>query len=499
MNLLYITMDSLNRHMLSCHGQGCIDTPNLDRLAAKGVVFDHHYCGSLYCMPARREMWTGSEESWWRNWGPLEPWDRPLAHEMRRGGVASQLVTDHYHFFEWGAHSYEYDFDGYTAIRGQEHDNYITRPFGEAPDWAKVLLTRRPMDAPIYVRNAQDFWHEEDFFAPRVFDAAARWLRRDRPQGSWYLHVDSFDPHEPFHLPEPYRSMYTQDDYRLYSPWPLYGRVDQGPAALSPQELAWVRAQYMGKVSMSDRWLGRVLDELDAKNLWDQTIVVLTTDHGHHLGDHGFIGKPQCALHDTMCHIPLIIWWPGAQSGTHCAASTQTVDLYPTLLEMMGSSAPDSPLVAGSSFAGVLRGGHQAHRSYTVSGVYGGRVAVRSEGWTLLRAHDPSRAPLYEYTHDMQVRDRSWAGRGRPTDRFVVPSMESGRFMPGVDMPVWRFPEARNWGAHEDLLFGPDDADQEHNLAQEHPEQVRRLEEILRAHMQRLQVPQELYARLRLE
>lgn len=497
MNLLYITLDSLNRHFLPCYGNDWVQTPNIDRLAAKGVTFDHHYSGSLPCMPARREMWTGTEEFWWRWWGPLEPWDRTLAHALGCGGVTSQLVTDHYHYFEWGAHSFEYDFDGYTSVRGHEHDNHRTRPFGEAPDWARVLLERRPTDAPIYVRNVQDYWGEEDFFSPRVFDATARWLRSERPAGPWYLHVDAFDPHEPFHVPEPYRSMYTDDDYRRYSPWPVYGRVDQGASGLSPEELAWVRAQYAGKVSMADRWLGRVLDTLDERGLWDDTMVVLTTDHGHYLGDHGWIGKPQCPVYDTLAHIPLIVWWPGCASGARCGAHTQTIDIYPTVLEMLGQPLPDSPLVHGRSFAPVLRGESDAHRDYTVSGYYGGRVAVRSEGWTLLRAQDPSRAPLFEYTHDLQVLDRSWACRRRDPAAFVVPDLEAGRFISGLDMPVWRIPERRRWGDHPDLLFGPDDPAQERDVSRDHPEQVRRLEEILRQHMVDRNVPHELFARLR--
>jgi arylsulfatase A-like enzyme len=157
MNLVYITLDSLNRHFLPAYGNDWVQTPNLDRLAERGVVFDRHYAGSVPCMPARREMWTGSEELWWRWWGPVEPWDRTLAYEMGRAGVTSQLVTDHYHFFEWGAHSYEYDFDGYHAVRGHEHDNLRTKPVAEAPAWARVMLDRRPGDAPIYVRNVQDY------------------------------------------------------------------------------------------------------------------------------------------------------------------------------------------------------------------------------------------------------------------------------------------------------------------------------------------------------
>jgi arylsulfatase A-like enzyme len=498
MHLLYITLDSLNRHMLPCYENQGVLTPNLDRFAAKGVVFDHHYSGSLPCMPARREMWTGTEELWWRWWGAIEPWDRTLAYELGRGGITSQLITDHYHFFEWGAHSFEYDFDGYDSVRGHEHDNLRTRPYEREPDWARVLLQQRPVDAPIYVRNVQDYEGEEDFFSPRVFARAARWLRHERPLSPWYLHVDAFDPHEPFHVPGPYRSMYTQDDYRRYNPWPLYGRTDSGRSAISPEELAWVRAQYAGKMTMADRWLGRVFDALDEQNLWQDTVVIITTDHGHYLGEHGWIGKPQCPVYDTLAHIPLLMWWPGCPSGNRCQALTQTIDLYPTALELLGQPVPALERLHGRSFAPVLRGEQSHHRDYTVSGYYGGRVAVRSEGWTLLRAQDPTCAPLYEYTHDMQVLDRSWGCRRREPDAFVVPGLVAGRYIPGVDMPVWRIPETRDWGTHPDMLFGPDDPVQMRDLSTACPEQVRRLEEVLREHLTLRQAPQELYHRYHL-
>ena len=120
-------------------------------------------------------------------------------------------------------------------------------------------------------------------------------------------------------------------------------------------------------------------------------------------------------------------------------------------------------------------------------------------GWTLLRSQDPSRAPLYQYTHDLQVLDRSHAARRRRPDAFVVPGLEAGRYIPGLDMPVWRVPEGRDWGpVHADLLFGPDDPAQAHDLAAERPDRVRALEEILAAHAWEIGAPEEIRRRLRI-
>lgn len=287
LSVIVIQIDSLNRHFLPCYGNTWIQAPTLAAFAQRAAAFDQHFVGSLPCMPARRELWTGTAEWWWRGWGPLEPWDQTLAYVAGRHGVTTQLVTDHYHLFEWGSHSYPYDYAGYDFIRGHEYDNWRTDPLKSVPPWAERMVERLGDVAKNYLRNVQHFQHEADFFAPQVMQTTADWLDRNHEQPHFFLHVDCFDVHEPFHIPEPYRSLYTDDDHRRYSPWPLYGRVDDGRSALRAAELDWVRAQFAGKLTMVDTWLARVFERLDRYNLWERTCVIVTTDHGHYLGDHG--------------------------------------------------------------------------------------------------------------------------------------------------------------------------------------------------------------------
>ena len=100
LSVIVIQLDSLNRHFLPCYGNDWLAAPNLMAFARQAAIFDNHFTGSLPCMPARREIWAGTEEFWWRRWGPLEPWDLPLAYFARRHDIPSQLITDHYHLFE---------------------------------------------------------------------------------------------------------------------------------------------------------------------------------------------------------------------------------------------------------------------------------------------------------------------------------------------------------------------------------------------------------------
>src|SRR5262249_23993755 len=133
MNVLLITIDSLNRHFLRVYGQPadpCAETPNLDALARRATVFDRHYAGSLPCMPARREFLAGVQEFLWRGWGATEPYDVHLAAAAAEAGCATQLIADHYHYWEHGGRGYVEDFQGWEFVRGQEFDPWKLTPAG---------------------------------------------------------------------------------------------------------------------------------------------------------------------------------------------------------------------------------------------------------------------------------------------------------------------------------------------------------------------------------
>ena len=141
MNVVCVLMDSLNRHFLPAYGCSAVQTPNLDRVARKSCVFTNNYVGSLPCMPARRDLWTGRIELLHRPWGSLEPWDRPLPGLLRRHGVLTELITDHYHLFERGGENYHLDFEGWEFIRGHENDPWETAP-AELPPHTDNLSAR---------------------------------------------------------------------------------------------------------------------------------------------------------------------------------------------------------------------------------------------------------------------------------------------------------------------------------------------------------------------
>jgi len=462
MNVVCLLLDSLNRHFLSAYGGTGVHTPNLDRLASRACTFDSNFVGSLPCMPARRDLWTGRQEFLHRPWGSLEPWDDPLPRRVKKGGVLTQLVTDHYHLFERGGENYHIDFDGFEFIRGHENDPWETRAV-ELPPHVDNLFPRYWRNVVHHIRG------EADFMAPRTLQATADWLAGNHAQSPFFLMVDEFDPHEPFHVPPPYDTMYEETPYDgpLFI-WPRYGRHPE----YTPAQIAHIRAQYAGKVTMADTWLGKVLDQFDRLKLWDNTALIVMTDHGHFLGDHGWWGKPGCPQYDTIAHTPLFIHLPGGpRNGQRCGALTTTVDLYPTILELLGQPVPAPDGIAtGHSLAPLLRGETNQARDGVLYGWFGCRVNYTDGRCTYHRAAvRPDRGPVAMYS--LRWSTAPWWELPEPR----AARMTHGAFLPWTDHAVGRMELTTDEFARtsnqepvvgEHLLFDLQaDPRQEHNLA----------------------------------
>ncbi len=502
MNLIFISIDSLNRHFLDVYEQRSefrIEAPNFLRFAQKAAVFDCHYAGSLPCMPARREYFAGVQEFLWRPWGPMEPFDMSLAQAARKAGCITQLVTDHFHYFQHGSNGYYQDYHGFEFIRGHEYDAWKTAPVDPDPILLRQIKADLPRDPQfinraVYARNVAGFHSEEDFFGPKVFSATAEWLEHNHRHEKWALVVDSFDIHEPFHCPEPYASMYTDENPRdpeLVN-WPYYGRIDQGQSQLTERQVAFVRAQYAGKLTMIDRWFGRVLDKLDQLKLWDNTMVIVTTDHGHYLGEHGWMGKPNAPLYNVLASTPLLIWHPhSSKMGSRISALTSAVDLYATMLEAIGAQTPAN--THSRSLMPLLRGETDSHREWALYGYWGSTVNVTDGRYTYLH---PCRTDVMAYTYStMMINPHRWFLPPQSQDEA-----EAGRFLPYTDSPVWRYP-AMSYTRHDQpMLFDVrNDPKQTEDLAGQANQDEARLRELLGEALRQLQAPAEQFHRLDLD
>jgi arylsulfatase A-like enzyme len=434
MNTILVLVDSLNRHSLAAYGPTRVATPNLDRFARRAQRFDNHFVGSLPCMPARREIYSGRKEMMWRPWGPLEPFDERLPRLLERAGYSTAIVTDHYHYWAEAGNGYLQSFGSRKHVRGHETDAWrpAVAKSEPVPGWVERIEEFRPAQARRYYANVREFRGEEEYFAAKVFGGACRWLERHAAEGSFFLQVETFDVHEPFDVPEPYRSIYADGSRRdLFNVWPPY----QDPAALarfmagtSEEELEFIRAQYDGKLTMVDRWFGELLDTLDRLALWDETMVVVTTDHGHDLGQRGAFGK-QWPHFDTHANIPLFVWHPRyPTTGVQHAALTSTVDLFATVLDAMGVPIPTVP--HSRSLLPLVAGETAGHRQALLYGTFGQGLACTDGEWTLLRSPVGDET-VFAYTCSIFPSQVALSAV-RPVDH--------GFFIPGVELPQWKIP-----------------------------------------------------------
>jgi len=434
-NVVLVLLDSLNRPMLGCYGSASFATPNIDRLAGRSVRFDQHYVGSLPCMPARHDVLCGALDFLWRPWGSVEIWEDAITAHLRRAGVVSQLITDHPHLFETGGENYHVDFNAWDYQRGHEGDPWKTRrdaswvgaPEGEAPKFGRG-------DMP-YETSRTYFRAEADFPGPRTLAAGARWLEQNAgAHERFFLMIDEFDPHEPFDSPEPFASLYDPSWEGPHLIWPPYvvGALEKG--VLTERQARQIRASYGGKLTMIDKWLGAMLDVLDARSLWEDTLVILCTDHGHYLGEKDIFGKPGAPLYQPIAHIPMLMAAPGLAPGARDALTT-SVDLFATLADVFGVTDVRQAL-HGVSLLPLLTGEADSVRDHVLAGVWGREVQLIERGRKYVRAPVGANAPLAMYSNRWSTMPTHVLSRAQelpyPDDRAVLDRM------PGNPTPVLR-------------------------------------------------------------
>lgn len=501
MNIILVLVDSLNKEALRIYNPETVcRTPNLDELASKSVVFDNHFIASLPCMPARREISAGRKEFMWRPWGPLEVFDPRLPREVEKNGYNTAIVTDHYHYWEETANGYIQAFMSSEFVRGHESDNQTLRGKGPVPKWVEKTCEFRAAEHMYqYYENVKDFKGEEDFFPAKTFSAAANWLTKYADRGPFFLQVENFDVHEPFHIPEPYASMYTDsgsaDEFNIWPPYQMYDDLAAFMAQTTPEELAFLKSQYLGKTTMVDTWLGHFMNKLDELNLWDDTMVIFTTDHGHDLGERGGFGK-QYPHYDSHANIPMIVWDP-RNRGTDRRASalTQTVDIFSTVIEASGGKSPEATRHSKSIFP-ILDGATEVPRDAILYGTFGQGVCITDGDWTLFKSPIEGE-PLFAYSTmiarplivDNPVDGRVGAMPPAPVDQ--------GQFDPTIPYPLWKLPITIDPRTYENYLFNrAADPGQTENLWESEPDQRERMLSLLRAKLDDEGYPEEQLKRL---
>ena len=384
MNVIFIVNDSLRLDHLGCYGNKWIQTPNIDKLATESAVFDYFYPEGLPTIPTRTTFFTGRFTFPFRGWQRLEPTDILLAELLWNKGITSALITDVFHLHK-PSMAFGRGFDFVEHIRGHETDPWIVDESikVDVDKYYKGDGKDKTVRAQLiqYLRNTHWWKDEGDTFVARCVKAAIRWLEAQSIKNNLFLCLDCFDPHEPWDPPPPYNRMYTDPGYTgkdiIY---PIPGKVE---GYLTPEELNHTFKLYAGKVTLCDKWIGILLDEMKEMGLYDNSLIIYTTDHGEPFGEHGITRKSDPLLYEEFVRIPLIIRHPeGVGSGKRFAALCETTEIFPTILDFFNLKLP--PRSHGMSLLPLMRGEVDSLRDKAYMGIFKQAWRVNDYEWSFI-------------------------------------------------------------------------------------------------------------------
>jgi arylsulfatase A-like enzyme len=419
-NVVVLVLDTLRADHVGAYGGRAL-TPNIDRLARRGLRFTRVFNEAMPTIPARRSIMTGRRVFPFRRWRPYRGLFRAPGWEpihdvngtftsvMRRRGYWTAYVTDnpflvHAAVFRRFRKTFGIFADTRTRVSA---DRFKAVTPGDVHRWL-VPEARNPglnQKMRRYIARTSGYWRDEtQSLAARTYATGAAVLERALRRQPFALVVDSFEPHEPWTPPRHYIDLYRNRRYRGSEPGiALYDPVRRWLSkARAPQVVTRLRDVYAAEVTMTDRWLGVFLDKLDTLGLRNNTIVLLTADHGHLLGDHGWTGKSPTVLHPALIQTPLILADPRRRMAGHTTGYfASTHDIAPTLLAMSGIRPPRS--MKGVNLASLLRGKAPPTRNLAYGG-YGNSFFARTGPWALISDNRGLQPRLFNLTADPHER-----------------------------------------------------------------------------------------------
>jgi arylsulfatase A-like enzyme len=327
-NIILYVVDTLRADALGCYGNPSVQTPTMDRLAREGIRFARAYADASWTRASMGTLFTGEYPNTHGAVGRADALRRgitTLPMQLRARGyrtaaiIANPNIGSTFGFAE--------GFTDFVELYNSHPEHTLVMP-------AELLAT-----------------------ADRVVDAASAWLQA-HPAGPFFLLVFSVDPHAPYTPPAPYDNMYDPT-YRGKVDGSLQSLFELAVREKVPDEsdIRHLRALYHGEVTFNDMQLGRLLGELDRARLSENTVVIVTSDHGEEFYEHG--GRDHGhTLFEEVIRVPLIIRWPGRiPRGTVVPEAVQLADLYPTLLRLAGvSPRPGAFTTVGRDLTDVLLG-----------------------------------------------------------------------------------------------------------------------------------------------
>ncbi|MGY8696088.1 MAG: sulfatase, partial [Verrucomicrobiia bacterium] len=341
-NVLFIAVDDL-RVELGCYGSEHVISPNIDRLAEQGTLFERAYCQQTVCNPSRASMLTGLRPD------ALGVWDLYTHFRQNRPDIVTlpQLFkTNGYHSQDVGKIFHNWRQDDWRGDRVSWSEPEFLHYASHGNDDAQLEGTLPPNLASgaggIECRDVPDNAYYDGRVAEKAVGALRSLKEREQP---FFLAVGFWKPHTPFNAPKKYWDLYDRENVPV--PTHLDPPKDVPDIAMTnsrydgranPEELKEMHHGHLAAISYLDTQIGKVLTELDELGLRDETIIVFWSDHGLHLGEHGLTRKTTAFELDAA--VPMIIATPGGQGGQRTRSLVELLDVYPTLIELCGIEAP---------------------------------------------------------------------------------------------------------------------------------------------------------------
>jgi iduronate 2-sulfatase len=424
-NVLFLIADDLN-NMLGCYGDPLAKTPHIDTLAARGVRFDRAYCAFPLCGPSRNSLLTGlypnstgilSNGQIFRQTIPAQV---SLPQAFRQAGYFVGRIGKLYHYnvpnsIGTNGHddpgSWELELNPAGVDRLEEHPKIFSLTpgsFGGTLSWYASPKSEEQHTDGMMAQDAE--W---------VLERCAK--RKDRP---FFLAVGFFRPHTPYVSPQEYFDLYAEKEMPVVDgvkedqadiPRPALASYKKDQDKLTDDLRRQCRQAYYASISFMDAQVGKVVAALDRLGLAENTIIVFTSDHGYHMGEHGLWQKQ--SLFEESARVPLLIVAPGVSKPGGVAKSPMGhVDLFPTLAELCGVKSPANlqgqslapmlkdPTVAGRGWAltQVVRGGGMPRADEEAKRVFG--FSLRTPRWRYTE-WDEGRRGRELYDHDADPRE----------------------------------------------------------------------------------------------
>jgi arylsulfatase A-like enzyme len=423
LNLIVLVSDTFRADNLAAYGSEWVQTPYLNRFAEESVIFEEAYPEGLPTIPIRRQLYTGRrivptyyyhqhEPVQIAGWHHLYNEDVTIAETLYEADYLTALIADVPHLQRPGR-NFHRGFGHYDWVRGQEIDSYGQAP-RKKPDFSALYpadyleanelgrqFGREPRQGFAdflnqYTANRNRWIKDGNSIVEQTAKKAIAWLKENHNQGPFYLHVEAFDPHEPWDPPQEFLEKYLKEPTQHSWPEPPYGNVKV------PEEgVKRLRANYAGEASSVDYWYGQVLETARGLGLFDNSVVVFLSDHGALLNEQGQWVKGPERLRTQVTHVPLIVHVPGGDfRGKRVSGFVQVPDYVPTFLGRL--NIKPSTRVTGQDLWPYVTGEATNSRDHIVT-AYGYIASVTTPEWNYSAIWNREK---YKGTYKPQLYDR---------------------------------------------------------------------------------------------